>query len=262
METILTSPSFVINLPRCSDRLHYSMEQLKNAGYSQVSVFQAIDGIQSSEVEEALKIFHYPKLDSIKPGAIGCLLTHMKLLNHIIEQNIPITNIFEDDIHFHPEWEVLSKEYYALTPIDYDVLFIGNQLENPLTLSEITSEYCYCTHAYIVTLEGAKKMLNVILQYIKNGLREIDCILKEVFNKHKSEGISSPFVLYSWNGTKYPCYYNTSANIHCRNTGLVFQNMQFISQIDDSKIVRDKIQIQPQIKKSRNFKKMILQYVS
>jgi len=251
METILSFPTFVIHLPRCKERLPFVNEQLNRSGYTNITVYNAVDGLQSREVEEALKLFDYPKLDNIKPGAIGCLLTHMKLLKHIIEQNIPISNIFEDDIHFHPHWNHLSKRYYTLTPYDYEVIFIGNQLENPTTLSEITTEYSYCAHAYVVTLEGAKKMLNTILHYNLGGLCEIDCIIKNVRDKNKSLGISQPFVLYSWNGTLYPCDFNTSSPNHCRNTGLVFQNMGFISQIDDSKIVRE-------IKRFHSKKKMVM----
>jgi len=244
METLLHSPTFVINLPRCRDRVPYVREQLKEAGYTQVSIFNAVDGLNTSAVQESLQLFHYPKLARIQPGAIGCLLSHMRLLNYIIESEIPKANVFEDDIHFHPEWETLSRQYYERTP-DYEVLFLGNQLENYETLPEITPEYCYCTHAYTVTLEGAKKMLNTILQH--KELCEIDCLLRHVLQKNKAEGMDPPFVLYSWNGTKYPCSYNTSSPNHCRNTGLVFQNMNFISQIDDSKIMRLKV---------RNFKKM------
>jgi len=252
MDSILSCPAFVIHLPRCKDRLPYVKEQLQRSGYTNITVYNAVDGSQPSDVEEALRLFHSPKLDNIKPGAIGCLLTHMKMLNHIIEQHIPMATIFEDDIHFHPDWNHLSKRYYSLTPSDYEIVFIGNQLDHPTSLSEITTEYSYCTHAYMVTLEGAKKMLNTILHYnLGNGLCEIDCILKNVRDKNKSEGISQPFVLYSWNGTLHPCDLNTSSPNHCRNTGLVFQNMTFISQIDDSKIVRE-------IKRFHSKKKMVM----
>lgn len=265
MESILDCPTFLINLPRCSDRLHYSKDQLNQSGYTQISVFTAIDGMDASSVEETLKIFDYHRMNEMNRGALGCLLSHMKLLKHIIDHNIPIANIFEDDIHFHPEWNVLSKQYYSLTPADYEVLFIGSQLDvSECSNSEITRCYCYCTHAYIITLEGAKKMLDVILHYIMEyGLLEIDCIFKEVIDKYKYNSETIPFVLYSWNGTKYPCYYNSpSYPLHHRNSGLVFQNMSFISQIDDSKITREvkTIEVKTIEVKKENFKKMHITY--
>ena len=48
--------------------------------------------------------------------------------------------------------------------------------------------------------------------------------------------INKPFIWYCWNGTKYPCDFNrlpvTGTNI--KNTGLVFQNSNFISSIVSS----------------------------
>jgi GR25 family glycosyltransferase involved in LPS biosynthesis len=246
MESLFTCPAFIINLPRSRKRIPYIYKQLFKAGYMNVSVFDAVDGLDPEQVKEATKLYNDPKIDNIKPGAIGCLLSHMKLLSHIIENQIPLATIFEDDIHFHPEWATLSKHYYDLTPKDYEVLFIGNQLNSCLVqkniseISEITTEYCYCMHAYVVTLEGAKKMLDTILNYkLGNGLCEVDCILFYILIHNKKHNIPPPFTLYSWNGTKYPCEYNHTTKENCRNTGLVFQNLDFVSQIDDSKIVRN-----------------------
>jgi GR25 family glycosyltransferase involved in LPS biosynthesis len=165
----------------------------------------------------------------------------MRVLNHIIDQKIPIANIFEDDIHFHPNWDSLSNYYYGLTPKDYDILFIGNQLYFTNELPEITKEYWYCMHAYIITLDGAKKLRDMILQYsLENRLCEIDRMIMHVLYYTRTKDLIPPFVSYSWNGTKYPCEHNTSERIYNRNTGLVFQNTNFISEIDDSKIIRNK----------------------
>jgi len=250
MESILASPTFVIHLPRCKDRLPYVTKQLKEAGYTNLSIFNATDGLDPSSVNESIRMFHSPRLDSIKPGALGCLLSHMRLLNYIIEQNIPIANIFEDDIYFHPNWNSLSKHYYGLTPKDYEILFIGNQLYGVDELSEITKEYWYCLHAYIITLEGAKKLKNMIIQYsLENRLCEIDRIIMHVLHYTKSKHIPPPFVSYSWNGMKYPCEHNTTKQIHNRNTGLVFQNITFVSEIDNTTLTEIK---------SKNKKKMIM----
>jgi glycosyl transferase family 25 len=243
METIMTAPSFIINLPRSRNRIPYVYNQIVKAGYMNVHVFDAVDGTNSTEVNDAKILFNGPKIDDIKLGAIGCLLSHMKVLSHIIQNNIPVATIFEDDVHFHPEWETLSKHYYDLTPKDYEVLFMGNQLNSCLVpqkdISEITTEYCYCMHAYVVTLEGAKKMLDTILHYkLGKGLCEVDCILFNLIRYNKKNDLPHPFTFYSWNGTKYPCSYNKITKDNCRNTGLVFQNLAFVSQIDDSKIIR------------------------
>jgi len=104
-------------------------------------------------------------------------------------------------------------------------------------ISEITNESVWCTHAYIITYNGAKKLLNSLLNWdyrnfihnsrgnTLNGLYIIDIMIKDIQNK-SLKNKSYPFIWYSWNGTKYPCQFNTLPVIgnDSRNTGLVFQN--------------------------------------
>jgi len=253
---ILSSPSFVINLERCRDRFKYAEENIKNAGYTDIRLFEGVDGKNTENINHALYLFQNPPIDDIiSNGQLGCLLSHMKILKHIIDDNIKISTVFEDDVCFHPDWNTLCYSYYKLTSSTYDIIFIGNELDSCKTNTPvtelITTEPVFCTHAYIITLEGARKLLNSLLRWdfwnvthwssenIKHtGLGIVDVMIKNIQTRCLEKQLEYPFVWYSWNGTKYPCKQNllpiTQEN--SRNTGLVFQNGLMESLIAGSNI--------------------------
>jgi len=245
VKNLLKCPAFVIHLER-SNRKSYFEETIKHAGYTNITIFDAVDGQDQHAVDKALELFQNPPIDhNIRKGELGCLLSHMKLLNHIIDHKIELTTIFEDDIFFHPDWENLYQHYYKLTPQDYDIIFIGNQLESCSVTPNteiITTESIWCTHAYMITLEGARKLLKAILCDYKlyyndetkfRGLGPIDIMIKNMQMKGLKDKTKYPFVWYSWNGTKFPCDDNQLPiqRMTCKNTGLVFQNMNLTSLI-------------------------------
>lgn len=132
MYNILVLPSFVIHLTKkYPERKNFFLNNIKNAGYQNINIFDAVDGYDENELNETLKIFNYPLIDkSLGKGQKGCLLSHLKLYKYIIDNNIKISNIFEDDVCFHPEYNKLSYQYINYTPKDFDILFIGNQISN------------------------------------------------------------------------------------------------------------------------------------
>jgi GR25 family glycosyltransferase involved in LPS biosynthesis len=247
MDNILESPSFVIHLTKkCPERKNYFMNNIQNAGYKNINIFDAINAHDENELDEALKMFNYPKIDkSLGKGQIGCLLSHLKLYKYIIDNNIEISNIFEDDVYFHPEWNKLSIEYYNDTPKDFDIIFIGNQIYNSKA-KKINKEPCFCTHAYIITLEGAKKIYNLILNFgfnielnnellgeNYNGIFVIDFIFYKIQDRTNKNQINLLYNWYCWNGTYYECENNKLPlkGSKEKNYGLVFQSDIFDSSM-------------------------------
>ena len=245
MDNVLDSPAFVIHLSRNTERLDFFTKNIIAAGFTDMRIFEGVDGLDINSRSDALLLFDNPPID-IEPssGQLGCMLSHFKVLKTIVDNDIPLATIFEDDVHFHPEWKKLSEIYWKLTPTNFDLLFIGNALDSCRqiktidSIKEISNESVWCNHAYIVTRKGAKKLLNSLLNWnykgfnhasrgkTLNGLYPIDIMLKDIQNNSLNGSISPPFIWYSWNGTKYPCDFNklpVTGN-DSRNTGLVFQN--------------------------------------
>lgn len=247
---ILNMTTFVIHLSKkCEERKNFFMENIKNAGYININIFEAVDALDITELNETLKLFNNPKIDnSLSKGQIGCLLSHLKLYKHIIDNKINITNVFEDDVMFHPKWNELAKEYYNDTPKDYDILFIGNQIYNSKS-PKINKEPCFCTHAYIITLEGATKIYNLLLDFgfnshinqkildnTSNGLFVIDFVFYNIQKKINENKIEKIYNWYCWNATYDECEYNKLPLKGSRekNYGLVFQCETFTSSIINS----------------------------
>lgn len=242
MDRIFECPAFVIHLQSCANRKQFFMKNITAAGFKDIRIFDGVNGKDiHSRINAILKFDNLVFDTEVTEGSTGCVLSHLCLLKHIIDNNIEIATIFEDDVWFHPEWKFLSNEYYSETPSDFDVLFIGNGLDScrvsPETTPKITTESCWCTHAYIIKLEGAKKLLSALLNWdYKNfnhamrgktlsGLYCIDIMIKDTQNNILNKTIPQLFTWYCWNGTKYPykpTLFPISGNDN-RNTGLVFQ---------------------------------------
>ena len=242
---LLSAPAFVVHLPRSTERLPFFTKNIADAGFTDMRIFEGVDGRDPGSRADALVLFNNPPIDGEPSyGQIGCLFSHLKVLKHIVDNKIPIATVFEDDAHFHPEWKTLSEAYWEKTPKYFDILFIGNGLDSMRSrtdstgISEITTESAWCTHAYVVTCVGAKKVLDSILSWdyrkfhhatrgkTLSGLYPIDIMLKDIENNVLNGSIPKQFVWYSWNGTKYPCQFNKLPIVgnDARNTGLVFQN--------------------------------------
>jgi len=246
MEIILNSPAFIINLEDKPERFIYSRENISNAGFTDIRRYNAINGKNTTQVEYALNILNNPTLHSNMetPGKIGCLLSHLTVLKHIIQQNITIATIFEDDVFFHPMWQSISGEYYKDTPSDYDIIFIGNSVDSirlgTASNDKILTDSCFSMHCYTVTLEGARKLLSSCLNWKYDlfnemyagqnirGLYPIDIIIKFTQIITNLNKIDRPFTWYCWNGTVYPCEFNSIplSRYNIANTGLVFQALE------------------------------------
>jgi hypothetical protein len=279
MQTILDAPSFVIHINElCADRKDFFMNSITGAGFTNINIFNGINGTKTDEVILAMKNLNISAFDpEVSAGQMGCALSHLLVLKKIVDENIQLATIFEDDVSFHPQWDTLSKEYLKETPSNCDVLFIGNGLDgciNGQNTKKITKEPCWCTHAYVVTHIGAKKFLNALLNWdcktfthllrgnSISGLYIIDIMIKHIQQRILNKQMPELFVWYSWNGTIYPYKENLiplEGNDR-RNTGLVIQNTDKfgsiiilnseyqINRLNDS----SDIKIQPIIKKETN----------
>ena len=244
---ILNEPAFVIHSTTLSpERTDFFTENIKNAGYTNMIIFEAVNASNDIERNATLKMFSNPKFhDHLSYGQIGCFLSHLKLYKHIIDNKINISTVFEDDVHFHSKWNNLAPTYYLHTPKDFDIVFIGNQTVIDKSVPLINHNSTFCTHAYIITLDGARKLLSLLLHWDYhteentnfaghklNGLFAIDIIIKTIQDRMNTRKLKKLLTWYCWNGTKYPCR-NALIGHAARNTGLVFQASQFKSLCSD-----------------------------
>lgn len=166
-------PIFLINLDSSIDRLHESYLRLNPIGID-FERFNAVYGAKISVDERNkfyseelnLKQYHKP----LSPGEIGCYMSHLKVLQHIVDNNIKYAIILEDDFkivgdlslaikslkNISFEWDMIKLAEYGdrERPTAYE--FKVNEHFNLRVQKKVSAGTC----AQAISLNGARKILN------------------------------------------------------------------------------------------------------
>ncbi|WP_249133120.1 glycosyltransferase family 25 protein [Bradyrhizobium sp. AUGA SZCCT0182] len=180
----------VINLDRSTKRWELFNDRNKNLGpYTRYS---AVDGHMVDRSSLETEGIIAPGLD-YSPGALGCALSHIRLWQQAVDQNVPLT-IFEDDAFGHPQFNEHWRTVAAQLPDDwdavlwgyvYDPLFIWtdlgfsssevrfydrapaftwNDTANGRSIySPVRLRHAFGTQAYSISPRGAKRFLDALL---------------------------------------------------------------------------------------------------
>ncbi|XP_075248613.1 putative inactive glycosyltransferase 25 family member 3 [Convolutriloba macropyga] len=110
--------------------------------------------------------------ENVKLGEVGCFLSHRKIWTEIVENRLALTLILEDDVQFatsngdveefRTQLDGFVKEFVRL---DGDLLYLGRQIkESDVQCSHcrqlVKPSYSYGSYAYLLSLEGARKLLS------------------------------------------------------------------------------------------------------
>ena len=226
---ILVGPTFIINMDDCPDRMTITEKRVRNAGYTDVRRMPAIDA-RTCDLRAEWAVYGSPPFDVRDtefvqyPGKQCCHLSWLKMLTHIISNDIPYATIFEDDVIFHKDYATLAPAFYEGTPKNFDYLYLGCQLDDPGRAMEITNAPAFCTHALFFTLEGAKKLKKFLLEF-PDGVSTIDCMIHKTVSN--TQWVGMPFIYYAWNAIKFhdPVRFMPK-DWTKRNIGLVFQDYE------------------------------------
>lgn len=164
--------AYIINMSNQPERWDNSSKLLKHVGLNPVR-FPAVDKdvIKSFGGREGLKKLSLideqdKNLDS--EGTIGCGLSHMSIWAEIAEHSDARAAIFEDDIAGYINREDLIQKLNDarnVMPPDWDLLFLGRCIDSCHESVRIAdglykTKRPYCTHAYIISSRGARKLLS------------------------------------------------------------------------------------------------------
>lgn len=230
-QELLKTPIFLVNMEKCTDRLALSTQRIADAGFTNVVRWNAVDARDGEDtLQKAWARHGSPKFNNSDkefvsyPGKQGCMLSHLDIWKHIIDNKISTAIIFEDDVEFHKMWADLAPKYFDATLKDFDLLYFGSQMEMQ-TNANITRVPVFCTHAYMMTLEGARKLYSLLLSDPR-GVSTIDCMLIDHMNR-AMVGYPCPFQWYVWNAQMFPDdRASLSKDWAKRNHGLIFQDVE------------------------------------
>ena len=205
----------VVNLKRREDRKDNIIQFFNKINFEKYQFYEAIDGKNINLSYEIRYLFEGNDFGNRK-CVIGCALSHYNIwIDLINDKDLDYYIIFEDDItltdNFKEDLEK-CKEYVNNLNFSLDFLLLGyhyhqeDTLNNSSSLSSTSTStisfqdldrinYLGGFHGYIITKNGAKKMLDFIE---KNGIKHgIDYLLKINFDV-KIESVYPKIVLADW----------------------------------------------------------------
>ncbi len=166
---------FVINLKRRPDRLALFRSRCPVENVEVIYAFDGKNPDQESPEEHEL----FKTLITLNPGERGCFVSHIRIFRKMVEEQIPVAQVFEDDCQFSPMFEKIMKEVQF--PKQFMILYNGGRFEQHFTMpvgthkkvSEHVALHTFengvnrmnhdrTTHAYIITLNGAKVLLQAL----------------------------------------------------------------------------------------------------
>jgi hypothetical protein len=178
--------TYCINLDKRTDRWEQAQVEFKKIGIS-VRRVSAIDGSL------------YPEYAGLKPGANGCRLSHLKVLNMAIKNQYDKIFIAEDDIIFDDNFNEKFESLEEQIPNDWDLIYL---CANPHTgqrkfvnknIYKMTGGYS--SHSIIMRNTFFKKAIDAILSMPY----QVDVVYGEL-QKHFNCYITIPHLAFQSNG--------------------------------------------------------------
>ncbi len=167
---------FVISLSRSQDRRTAVVNQMQRLGI-EFTFWDAVDG--KILTKDELKYVDFQLAEKtcghiLSLGEVGCALSHIRLYEYMVKNGIDRAIVLEDDIHLHGHFKNIVDK--AIRCCRADIIFLhhgkakswplkpnlveGYRLARYITPSKSSTRGVLSTAGYILTLEGARKLLS------------------------------------------------------------------------------------------------------
>lgn len=192
------SEVYMINLKRRTERREKMELTMKELGLD-FTYFEAFDGkTLTDDVLVDMEIILMPEYADpyhkrpMTMGEIGCFLSHYTIWQRMVELNQEEVLVLEDDIRFEPFFmeraEHIMREARQIG--GWDLIYFGRKRlqESEVFLKEsenfVMVSYTYWTLGYVISLEGARKLLAA--EPMKR-LLPVDEFLPIMFDNHPND---------------------------------------------------------------------------
>lgn len=211
--TLGFSKIFVINLDRRQDRFKRFSDMADIIGLK-YQRFSAVDGETLTTKylkNEGIRVIpHYEHLRQKRPmrlGDVGCLWSHYKIWEEIVDKQLKEVLILQDGVTFERYFRFLAqsaldKARTLLT--NYDFIYFGKSLYENATDDEIIPAakylrkpgFSFSSRGYVLTLNGAKKLIK------SDPLRKmvpVDEYVSIIYDKHPDKMFKKYFPVRNLN---------------------------------------------------------------
>ncbi|KAM8933898.1 inactive glycosyltransferase 25 family member 3 [Pelodytes ibericus] len=198
---------FLINLVRRTERRERMLRSLHEQEIA-CRVLHAVDGraLNSSDIKHLgvnlLPGFYDPFSGrTLTKGEVGCFLSHFQIWKEIVDQQLDATLVLEDDVRFGSFFKrkmTRLMEDVRRAELDWDLIYIGRKqvttdpevpVDNVPYL--VVAGYSYWTLCYVISLQGAQKLLNA---EPLSKMLPVDEFLPIMSDTHPNEAYKHHFV--------------------------------------------------------------------
>ncbi|CAI5489551.1 unnamed protein product [Closterium sp. Naga37s-1] len=182
-------PTFVIGLAEDADRFVSLEPVLQQQGFGEIvkangisvsnTDYQVVTHLVDKEHRARTRTTPWWQEKQARPtlskGEVGCALSHYFVWLEVVRRQLPYAIIFEDDVRFltHSFKEVFERDVAEanevitreINPFRPDIVFLGKSgimtsfYYPKLSQHVVVSPLVWCSFAYIVSLEGARKLV-------------------------------------------------------------------------------------------------------
>ena len=242
-DIVQTHPTFIINLEKDKMKLTKAMRRVEEQGFQNIIRFPAINMSSMKMISSSSRATTstYTFNTELSKSEKGCALSHILLWEYMILNDINIALVFEDDIIFHETFQnIFVDKYFPSIPSNSDIVYMGWQrtglpkgeniyIDPSPTIEEgfVIKRHPATTHAYIITLNGAKKLLKYIsLDFNNNVYDTIDIMMAQL-------SLNDKINTFAFNGKHYPPSNNFKNKIRKgKDLGICFQDKSYLHYID------------------------------
>ena len=178
---------FIVNLKRCVEKKQNMEKKLKNTGV-EATFLKGCDGktlnkrlLEEIYLANCLKEWKDPHSGrNITWGEVGCALSHYKIYEYCLKNNIENAVVLEDDVDVPINLnEKLQETFSSLEKLKWDFCYIGRkpiESEKDMEINKniLRPGYSYWTCGYIINLKGMEKVINS--NFRKNLIPIKNCI--------------------------------------------------------------------------------------
>ena len=182
--------AFVINLKKRLDRKTHVEKTYPKIPFIDMEIIEACDGKYpiNNTKEMNQQVINFIRLmkrnenrfKTLKYGELGAFISHFNIWNKIVNENIEKAVIFEDDVmKFENDFEVYLKEISMIDNDKFHIVWLNYPSSNQGRSSIYITKNIYHkkntehekflgTYGYVITLQGAKHLLDYIENKYKN----------------------------------------------------------------------------------------------
>jgi GR25 family glycosyltransferase involved in LPS biosynthesis len=167
---------YCINLPKRKDKLNHIVDQFSRIKLGSYQIINGIDG-QKLKVEG----------NDQRKCEIGCLRSHISILQDAIEKEYNKIAIFEDDVIFCDDFESRFEYYMNTVPEDWEIMYLGSDIPPLLTPIVQVRFMIYrvwrSTGCFAMILNNKNGLFQKIIDACKKEEKPIDVYIESLFPK-------------------------------------------------------------------------------